>query len=139
MVALGEAEAAKQRAIALAQADATRAIGDAEASKARAVGLAEADAMRAQGEAQANTERAVGVGKAQGFEAQRAALGESATAIVNVIEAISRGDVKVVPDVLVGGGSPFDGLAAVLTKLVHDGGLGNGDVPSALEPSRTAS
>jgi uncharacterized membrane protein YqiK len=138
MVALGEAEAAKQRAIALAQADATRAIGDAEASKARAVGLAEADAMRAQGEAQANTERAVGVGKAQGFEAQRAALGESATAIVNVIEAISRGDVKVVPDVLVGGGSPFDGLAAVLTKLVHDGGLGNDHVPSALEPSSTA-
>lgn len=137
MVSLGEAEASKQRAIALAHADATRAIGDAEASKERAIGLATADAMRAQGEAQANTDREIGLAKAQGFEAQRDALGESATALVNVVEAIGRGEVKVVPDVLVGNGaSPIDGLAAVLTHLVHNGGLRrtNG-VDSGVEPA----
>ena len=123
-VALGEAEAQKQRAIAIAKADAIRAQG-----------LSTADAMRAQGEAQANTDRvtgmakaaaaeALGLAQAAGYDAQREALGEAATAAVNIVEALGRGDVKVMPDILVTGGSggPFEALAAALTKLVGGGG-----------------
>ena len=122
-VALGEAEAQKQRAIAIAKADAIRAQG-----------LSTADAMRAQGEAQANTDRVTGMAKAAaaeafglaqaaGYDAQREALGEAATAAVNIVEALGRGDVKVMPDILVTGGSggPFEALAAALTKLVGGG------------------
>lgn len=137
-VTLGNADAERQRALAMAQADATRAIGDAEASKTRAVGVAEADAMRAQGEAQGNTARvvgmaqadaakALGLAQAEGYEAQVDALGESATAVVNVVEAIGRGDVKVRPDVLVsGGGGALDGLAAALMRMLQDGSLDRG-------------
>jgi len=134
MVALGNADAERQRAIALAQADALRAMGEAQATKERNVGVATADAMRAQGEAQANTDRMVGLAKADatqavglaqaaGFEAQRAALGEVATAVVNVVEALSRGDIKIMPEVLVtgGGGSPFDALTAALTRALTSG------------------
>jgi hypothetical protein len=120
---LGEAEASKQRAIAIAQADAIRAQGTAKA-----------DAMRAQGEAQANTDRvtgmaraaateAIGLAQAAGYDAQREALGEAATAAVNIVEAIGRGDVKVMPDILVqgGGGGPFEALAAALTRMISNG------------------
>lgn len=132
-VLMGNADAEKQRALAMAQADATKAIGDAEASKARAVGLAKADAQRAAGEAEGNTQRVVGMAKAdaakalglaqaEGYEAQVAALGEGPTAMVNVVDAIGRGEVKVVPDVMVsGGGGALEGLAATLMEMLRNG------------------
>ncbi len=140
-VAMGNAEAERQRAMALAQADATKAIGDAEATKTRAVGMASADAARAQGEAEGNTARVVGMAKAdaakalglaqaEGYVAQVEALGEGATAMVNVVDAIGRGEVKITPEVLVtggsGGGGAFDGLASVLMRMLQNGTLGNG-------------
>ena len=116
-VALGEADATARKANLLADAEGTRAMGDAEGSRTRAVGLAQAEATEAQG-----------IAAAKGFEAQKQALGEGATAAVNIIEAIARGDVKVMPDVLVsgGGGGPLDALMAVLTKMANDGTLGLG-------------
>lgn len=144
MVTLGNADAERQRAVAFAQADATKAMGDAEASKARSVGLAEADALRARGEAEGNTERVVGMARAdaakalglaqaEGYDAQVDALGENATAIVNMVEAVGRGQVKVVPEVLVSsGGGSLDGLAAVLMNMLRssEGGQGNGRAPA---------
>ncbi|HQF96737.1 MAG TPA: hypothetical protein PLS46_21400, partial [Microthrixaceae bacterium] len=54
---------------------------------------------------------------------QRLALGEAATAAVNIVDAIGRGDVKIMPEILVSGGSggPFEALAAALTKFVQTG------------------
>jgi uncharacterized membrane protein YqiK len=123
MVAMGDAEASRQRAIAMADADATRAVGTAKADAMRAQGEAQANTDRQVGLAQADAIRAQGLAQADGFEAQKQALGEMATALVNVVEALARGEVKVMPDVLVtgGAGGPFDGLAAVLTKLVQVG------------------
>ncbi len=60
--------------------------------------------------------RAVGLARAEAYERQVAALGQSATAIVNSVEALSRSGVSFVPQVLVagGGGGAIDGLAATL-------------------------
>jgi hypothetical protein len=63
------------------------------------------------------------VARATGFEAQKEALGETATALVAVANAVADGHINVVPEVLVtGGGGSFEGLAAQLIR--HFGGTG---------------
>ena len=58
---------------------------------------------------------AIGLARAEAYERQVAALGQNATAVVNAVEALSRGHVPFVPQVLVaGGGGAMDGLAATL-------------------------
>ena len=125
-VALGEAEAQRQRAIAIAQADAMRAQGSAKADAMRAQGEAQANTDRQTGMAKADAAQALGLAQAAGFEAQRQALGEAATAAVNIVDAIGRGDVKIMPEILVSGGSggPFEALAAALTRMVQNGDTG---------------
>ena len=59
-----------------------------------------------------------------GYEAQTEALGQTATALVAVANAVADGHITVVPEVLVtgGGGGALDGLAATLMRT-----LGTGD------------
>ena len=72
-------------------------------TRVEAIGLAEAKAAEA-----------LGLARATGFEAQREAIGEGATAVVAVANAVAEGHITVVPEVLVtgGAGGPLDGLAA---------------------------
>ncbi len=116
-ITIKENQAAARVAEAQGEASAVKALGDAEGARTRSIGVGEADALRAQG-----------LARAAGFEAQRQALGEAATAAVNIVDAIARGDVKIMPDVLVNGGSggPFEALAAALTGMVRNGGLSMG-------------
>ena len=74
--------------------------------------------------------------------AQVNALGPNATALVNVIAALSEGRAKFVPDILVTGGNnggALDGLAAAAMRFLGNGS-GNGHSakpnpePSAPEP-----
>ena len=92
--------------------------GKAEASKTEAIGLAEAAATKA-----------LGLARAAGFEAQTQALGQTATALVAVANAVADGKITVVPEVLVaGGGGAIEGLAATLMRtLGTDGQSSNGD------------
>ena len=85
----------------------------AEATKTEAIGLAEAKATEA-----------LGLARAAGYEAQTEALGQTATALVAVANAVADGHITVVPEVLVtgGGGGALDGLAATLMRT-----LGTGD------------
>ena len=78
-----------------------RLTGEAEASKTQAIGLAEAKATEA-----------LGLARAAGFQAQTEALGQTATALVAVANAVADGHITVVPEVLVtGGGGAIEGLA----------------------------
>jgi len=96
---------------------------DANARKAEANG--EATYISETGKAQAAEVEAVGMARAKAYEAQVAALGQGATAIVNVAAVLSDRKMKVVPEVLVtGGGGSFDGLAATLIKAIASNGLG---------------
>ena len=88
-------------------------------------GDAQAHVVKATGEAEAAAIEAQGVARAIGYEKQREALGSDATALVAVFSEIGDGNVKIVPDVLVGSGSPIDGLAATLMQSLH----GNGTIP----------
>jgi isopentenyl diphosphate isomerase/L-lactate dehydrogenase-like FMN-dependent dehydrogenase len=91
--------------------------GKAEATRVEAIGLANASATEA-----------LGVARATGFEAQKEALGETATALVAVANAVSEGHITVVPEVLVtGGGGSFEGLAATLMRTFGGNGNGSGN------------
>ena len=75
--------------------------------------------------------------RATGFEAQKEALGETATALVAVANAVADGHISVVPDVLVtGGGGSFEGLAAQLIR--HFGANGDGRGNGRSQPAEVA-
>jgi uncharacterized membrane protein YqiK len=109
------------------RADARRAEGTGEAAYVELTGRAEATKVEAVGLAEAKATEALGVARATGFEAQKEALGETATALVAVANAVADGHISVVPEVLVtGGGGSLDGLAAQLIRHLGTGG-GNGN------------
>jgi hypothetical protein len=96
-------------------------------------GSGEAEYIRLTGTARGAEVEAVGLARAKGYQAQVSALGSTATALVNVIESLSEGNAKFVPDILVtgggnGGGSAFDGLAATAMRFL---GGGPGKAPTA--------
>jgi uncharacterized membrane protein YqiK len=113
-VDIQKAGAAARSAAAEGEAAFVRLTGQAEADKRRAIGLAEAKAIEA-----------LGLAKAAGYDAQVRALGQSATAAVAVAGAVAEGHIKIVPDVLVGGGDAsgaITGLAATLTGALRTWG-----------------
>ena len=120
------------------QARAREAEARGEAAYVRTTGRAEADRTEALGLAEAKATEALGLAKAAGFEAQRAAIGDTATALVAVTSAIADGQVDIMPEVLVtgGGGGALDGLAATLMHVLRNGnGNGNGSRNGAARAS----
>ena len=97
---------------------------NADARTAEATG--EAEFIRQTGTAKGAEVEAVGLARARGYRAQVEALGSNATAIVNVVTALSEGKAKFVPDVLVAsggnGGGAFEGLAATAMRFFGNGG-----------------
>jgi uncharacterized membrane protein YqiK len=123
--------AAARTAEAEGESSYTRLTGQAQADRTKAIGLARAKAVEARGLAQA-----------VGYDEQVKALGSGPTAIVAVTQAVSEGNIKVVPDVLVmGGGDSLDGLAATLMERLRPS-TGDGEKPRAerprTRPSQTA-
>ncbi|HZY58333.1 MAG TPA: hypothetical protein VFE56_01140 [Candidatus Binataceae bacterium] len=101
----------------------------ASARKSKADG--EAAFIRETGTARGAEFRAVGLARAEGYEAQRRALGESATAVINSIDGLSRGQ-RFVPEILVtGGASPFEAIAAGFQKIINNGG-GSAATPASV-------
>ena len=89
----------------------------------------EAEFIRQTGTARGAEVEAVGLARARGYEAQVHALGSNATALVNVITALSEGTSKFVPDILVtsgsNGGGALEGLAATAMRyLAGNSGTG---------------
>ena len=121
-------EAQAREAQARGEAAFVELTGKAEAAKTEAIGLAEAKATEA-----------LGLARAAGFREQTQALGQTATALVAVANAVADGKITVVPEVLVaGGGGAIEGLAATLMRTLGTNGnghTGNGQPkPDAPEP-----
>ncbi len=112
-ISIKDNEAQAREAQARGEAAYVELTGRAEAAKTQAIGLAEAKATEA-----------LGLARAAGFEAQTQALGQGATALVAVANAVADGHITVVPDVLVtsgGGGGALEGLAATLMRTFGNG------------------
>jgi len=93
---------------------------NAEAREAE--GRGEASYVEQTGKAQGAQVEAVGMARAKAYEAQVRALGQTQTAVVNVVAALAEKNMKIVPEVLVaGGGNGVEGLAATLMKHFSSG------------------
>jgi regulator of protease activity HflC (stomatin/prohibitin superfamily) len=103
------------------RARAREAEAGGEAAYVRLTGQAEADKVQAVGLADAKAVEALGLARAAGFAAQRDAIGDMPTALVAVANAVAEGQLDIMPEVLVTGGSSFEGLAATLMRSLHNG------------------
>jgi hypothetical protein len=93
----------------------------------------EATFIEETGSAQGAQVRSVGLARAEAYERQVAALGPTATALVNAIDALSKSNEPFVPNTLVMGGGDGGGtLGGVLALLMRqiDAGLAQKAVPS---------
>jgi len=118
-----EAEATKMRAHAEAEATKARAQADSEAIKLRA--SAEAEQISLTGSAEAGKILAVGKSTAEAYELAVKALGGENFTRYKITEELSKGNVKLIPDVLIGGngnngGSAMDGLLGLRLMELMD-------------------
>jgi hypothetical protein len=120
-----------QEDLARSQVEVEINVNKAKARKAEADG--ESFYIEKTGTAHGAKIRAVGLARAEGYEAQVSALGQIPTAVVNAINALSEGNMKIIPDVLVTSGNnglgSIEGLAATLMKKFNFS-----DTPSADSP-----
>ena len=118
-----EAEATKMRAHAEAEATKARAQADSEAIKLRA--SAEAELISLTGSAEAGKILAVGKSTAEAYELAVKALGGGNFTRYKITEELSKGKIKLIPDILIGGngngsGSAMDGLLGLKLMEMMD-------------------
>ncbi len=102
-----EAEATKMRANAEAEATKARAGAQAEATKLTA--SAEAERISKTGLAEAEKIMAIGKSTAEAYQLQVNAMGGDNFAKYKITEEIGKGHIKVMPEILIGGGNGTDG------------------------------
>ena len=102
-----EATATKMRANAEAEATKARAGAQAEATKLNAA--ADAEKISKTGLAEAEKIMAIGKSTAEAYELQVKAMGGDNFTRFKVTEEIGKGNIKVIPDILIGGGNGTDG------------------------------
>jgi uncharacterized membrane protein YqiK len=105
-----EAEATKMRANA--EAEATKVTASAEAERISKTGLAEAEKIMA-----------IGKSTAEAYQLQVSAMGGDNFTKYKITEEIGRGNIKVIPDVMISGsgdGSPMSGLLGLKLMEMMD-------------------
>ncbi|WP_243348633.1 SPFH domain-containing protein [Parabacteroides sp. FAFU027] len=131
-----ESEATKMRAFAEAEATKARAQAESEAIKLKA--SAEAEQISLTGAAEAGKILAVGKSTAEAYELAVKALGGENFTRYKITEELSKGNIKLIPDILIGGangtsgGSAVDGLLGLkLMEMINpETKAVKGDIPS---------
>jgi uncharacterized membrane protein YqiK len=104
-----EAEATKMRAFA--EAEATKVRAEAESTGVKLRASAEAEKIMLTGDAEAGKILAIGKSTAEAYELAVKSLGDDNFTKYKITEELSKGHVKLIPDVLIGGGSTSGGSA----------------------------
>lgn len=117
-----EAESTKMRAHAEAESTRARALADSEAIKLRA--SAQAEQISLTGSAEAGKILAIGKSTAEAYELAVKALGGENFTRYKITEELSKGNVKLIPDVLIGGtnsnGTAIDGILGLkLMEMIN--------------------
>ncbi len=114
----GDANSLKLQVDAEATATKMRANAEAEATKARAGAQAEATKLNASADAErisktglAEAEKIMAIGKstAEAYELQVKAMGDDNFTKYKITEEIGKGQIKIMPDILIGGANGTDG------------------------------
>ena len=117
-----EAEATKLRAFAEAEATKARAQAESEAIKLKA--SAQAEQISLTGSAEAGKILAIGKSTAEAYELAVKALGGENFTRYKITEELAKGNIKLIPDVLIGGssgsGSAMDGLLGLKLMEMMD-------------------
>ena len=119
-----EAEATKLRAFAEAEATKARAKAESEAIKLKAD--AESEQIKLMGAAEAGKILAIGKSTAESYELAVSALGGDNFTRYKITEELAKGNIKLIPDVLIGGGngsgngSAMDGLLGLKLMEMMD-------------------
>jgi uncharacterized membrane protein YqiK len=117
-----EAEATKLRAFA--EAEATRARAQAGSEAIRLNAAAQAEQISLTGSAEAGKILAVGKSTAEAYELAVKALGGENFTRYKITEELAKGNIKLIPDVLIGGtnsnGSAMDGLLGLKLMEMMD-------------------
>jgi uncharacterized membrane protein YqiK len=118
-----EAEATKMRAFAEAEATKARAKAESEAIKLRA--SADAEQITLTGNAEAGKILEIGKSTAEAYELAVKALGGENFTRYKITEELSKGKIKLIPDILIGGGangggSAIDGLLGLKLMEMMD-------------------
>ncbi|MEN9335563.1 MAG: hypothetical protein RLZZ500_550 [Bacteroidota bacterium] len=110
-----EAEATKMRAQAEAEATKARAGAQAEATKLNAT--AEAERISKTGLAEAEKIMAIGKSTAESYQLQVSAMGGDNFTRYKITEELAKGNVKIIPDVLINGNNGSEGGISGLLGL----------------------
>jgi len=104
------------------KASAIKISADAYQYKKEAEGRGDSFYAEQTGRAKGAEVEAVGLARATAAEQLRKAIGEQSSTLVNAIDAVMKGEKKIMPDILVMGGNmgSLDALAATLTKMFKD-------------------
>ena len=118
-----EAEATKMRANAEAEATKARAGAQAEATRLNA--SAEAEKISKTGLAEAEKIMAIGKSTAEAYQLQVSAMGGDNFTKYKITEEIGKGNIKVIPDVLISGANGSEGgisglLGMKLMEMIQD-------------------
>ena len=117
-----EAEATKLRAFAEAEATKARAVAESESIKLRAA--AQAEQISLTGSAEAGKILAIGKSTAEAYQLAVKALGGENFTRYKITEELSKGNIKLIPDILIGGnsggGSAVDGLLGLKLMEMMD-------------------
>jgi uncharacterized membrane protein YqiK len=106
-----EAEATKMRAHA--QAEATKAKAEADSMSIKLRAAAEAEQISLTGNAEAEKILAIGKSTAESYELSVKALGNENFTRYKITEELAKGNIKLIPDVLIGGGQNGNGGTAL--------------------------
>jgi uncharacterized membrane protein YqiK len=110
-----EASATKMRAEAEGEATRVRAAAQAESTKLNAA--AEAEKISKTGLAEAEKIMAIGKSTAEAYELQVKAMGGDNFTKFKITEEIGKGNIKIIPDLIVSGGNGTDGSLSGLMGL----------------------
>ena len=109
-VRVAELQAAQRVKAALGDAEAVKVAAEAEAAAIRYRAEGEGEASRLKGAGEAEAVEAVGLARAKAYEAGVSSVGATPYTLIQLMQAISEGQVKVTPDLLVQGGGEKGGL-----------------------------
>lgn len=117
-----EAEATKMRAHA--EAEATKARAEAESAAIKLEASAQAEQISLTGSAEAGKILAIGKSTAEAYELAVKALGGENFTKYKITEELSKGNIKLIPDILIGGsgngGNAIDGLLGLKLMEMMD-------------------
>lgn len=112
------AEAERVKVISVAEAEKTKVLANAEAEKVKALANAEAEKIAVTGNAEAEKILAIGKSSAESYKLAVEAMGGDNFTRLKVTEAIGKDKIKIIPEVLISGGSGSDSPNGPISGLL---------------------